>query len=119
MRGLKWVWAVGLAAVAALSAGMALAAGGDAKIEATRFTVDHDQTGEANAKCGRGKRALGGGVVPIGSAEIRARGPLDASGLTANTNDGDTAKQWHAAVANSTAGDDKALRVLAICSRGR
>jgi hypothetical protein len=90
----------------------------DATIEATQFTVGGDDTAEAFAKCPSGKRALGGGVVQSGSALgpfVRASGPLDNTGVTANTITGDKAKMWYAAVLNG--GDtERTLRVFAICS---
>jgi hypothetical protein len=88
-----------------------------AKIKATAFSVEDLQTGEAFAKCASTKRAVGGGVVQSGSAErilMRASGPLDATGFTVNTNDGDTAKQWYAAQANSS-GVLREFKVFAIC----
>jgi hypothetical protein len=41
--------------------------------------------------------------------------PLDASGVTLQTKDGDIAKQWYAAVSNDTA-QQRTYRVFAICS---
>ena len=110
-----------LAAVgAALLTGLALAGGGgDATIEATQFSVDHTFTGVEVAECPAGKRALGGGVVQSGQAaglNVRASGPLDASGDALNTKDGDTAKQWYAAVRNFSGADDRVFKVFAICS---
>jgi hypothetical protein len=87
-----------------------------AKIEATRFTI-LVQPGEEFARCGQGKRALGGGVVQSGSASglnVRASGPLDASGVTVETNDGDKAKQWYADIINFS-GDERVIKVFAIC----
>jgi hypothetical protein len=83
-----------------------------ARIEATQFTARAlicDFFGceptypvtEAYAVCPGKKRALGGGVVQSGSAEtVRVyggSGPLDATEVTLETNDGDVAKQWYAA----------------------
>lgn len=88
-----------------------------ATIRSSLFIADEQTTGEGYASCGRRKRALGGGVVPIGSADnlaVRASGPLDASGVTLNTDTGDTATQWYAAVFNSS-GFQRVLRVFAIC----
>jgi hypothetical protein len=90
----------------------------DATIKETQFTVAPDTTGEAFAVCPGTKRVVGGGVVQSGSARrlwVRASGPLDATGFTLNTDDGDVAKQWYAAVLN---GDDteRTLRVFALCS---
>jgi hypothetical protein len=93
------------------------AANVNATIEATKFTVDDEQTGEEFARCPGSKRALGGGVVQSGSAEglrVQASGPLDATGVTLNTRDGDVAKQWYAAVYN-VSGADQVFKVFAIC----
>jgi hypothetical protein len=89
----------------------------NATIEATQFTVGHRETREAFAVCPGTKRALGGGVVQSGSTNeinVKASGPLDATGVTLNTNDGDIAKQWYAAVENF--GDtERTFRVFGIC----
>src|SRR3954470_4251145 len=69
----------------------------NATIEQTTFTVPSKQFREAFAVCPSGSRALGGGVVQRGSAislEVQASGPLDSTGVTANTVDGDVAAQW-------------------------
>lgn len=88
-----------------------------ATIEATEFTVGPNQTGEEFAVCPGTKRALGGGVVQSGTANnlsVRASGPLDSTTVTLNTNDGDRAKQWYAAVANIS-GVERTFRVFGIC----
>lgn len=89
----------------------------DAVIEATLATAAPHGVTEAYAVCPRSSRALGGGVVQVGSPFLRvgASGPLDASGITLETKDGDVAKQWYAAVANST-DDDQLFKVFAICA---
>jgi len=90
----------------------------NATIEATRFTVGSGTTGEAFARCLGTKRALGGGVVQSGPPTdlvVRASGPLDATGVTIETNDGDIAKQWYAAVGNDPSGTQQSLKVFAIC----
>lgn len=48
--------------------------------------------------------------------EVLASGPLDASGVTADTKDGDRAKQWYVAVLNAS-GPARQFKVFAICSR--
>jgi hypothetical protein len=109
--------------VVALDTGTARAATPTrATIEATSFTVDYLQTGEAFAVCPGTKRALGGGVVQVGSAVgpaghlfVIASGPLDATGFTSETRDGDVAKQWYAAVSNDS-GTPRTFKVFAICS---
>ena len=91
----------------------------DARIEATAFKVPPSfNTGEAFARCPGNKRALGGGVVQRGSSarlNVQASGPLDASGATENTRDGDRAKQWYAAVMNFS-GDEKDVKEFGIWS---
>ncbi|HEX5849407.1 MAG TPA: hypothetical protein VFY59_09420 [Rubrobacter sp.] len=114
------------AAVVAVIAGVALDAGEAraatptrATIEATQFTVQSGQTGEAFAVCPGTKRAVGGGVVQSGPAvvgiSVAASGPLDGTGVTLNTRDGDVAKQWYAAADNFTA-TQRIFKVFAICS---
>jgi hypothetical protein len=102
----------------ALDAGTAQAATPTrATIEATQFTVAAFETGEAFAVCPATKRAVGGGVVQSGSADdllVRASGPLDATGVTLNTNDGDRARQWYTAVVKGS-GAERTFRVFAIC----
>ena len=107
-----------LAGVVVLTGVVALAGEEQAKIEATELTVDSAETGEAFARCGGSKRALGGGVVQSGSADnlsVRASGPLDSSGVTLDTSDGDVAKQWYAAVDNFSGEDARVFKVFAIC----
>jgi hypothetical protein len=49
---------------------------------------------------------------------VEASGPLDASGRAAQTVDGDVAKQWYAAVHNSSGEDNKVFKVFAVCGAG-
>jgi hypothetical protein len=113
--------ALACVAVVAVGAGKANAAPTPtrATIEATQFTVPERQTGEEFAVCKGNKRAVGGGVVQSGEAAVGmtviASGPLDASGVTLQTKDGDIAKQWYATVNNFTA-QQRTYRVFAICS---
>ena len=113
-------------AMVAVAIGGALGGGGravaapaapDATIEATSFSVADEQTVEEYAVCPGKKRALGGGVVQSGPAQglyVRASGPLNSSGVTAQTQSGDIPKQWYAAVAsNSTKARD--FKVFAVC----
>lgn len=78
-----------------------------------------DHEGEGYAVCPGTKRALGGGVVQSGSAAdylfVEASGPLDASGTTSKTIDGDIPKMWYAALLNLTQGQ-VSFKVFAICS---
>jgi hypothetical protein len=102
----------------ALDAGTARAATpARATVEATQFTVGPGQTGEAFAVCPGTKRALGGGAVQSGTADrliVQASGPLDGTSVTLNTNDGDRAKQWYAAIENFTQ-EQRIFRVFGIC----
>ena len=93
--------------------------GPPATIEQTTFTVAGNGVGSPDkfAKCPGSKRALGGGVVQSGTPDllrVRASGPLDATGVTATTDDGDKATQWYASVLNS-ATTTRTFRVFAIC----
>ena len=102
----------------ALDTGMARAATPTrATIEATQFTVQNGQVGEASAVCPGTRRAVGGGVVQSGSAQgsfVRASGPLDGTGVTLETRDGDVARQWYAARYNFGA-TLREFKVFAIC----
>ena len=85
-----------------------------ARIKATRIELDFAQPGEAVARCGPGKRALGGGAIPDQPISLRASGPLDASGEVLETDTGDVAKQWYAAIPASGV-VDQAINVYAVC----
>ena len=88
-----------------------------AKIKATPFSVVNGEVGEEFAKCASTKRALGGGVVQSGSANslfVNASGPLDNTGITLQTRDGDKATQWYAAVLNLS-GSLREFKAFAIC----
>jgi hypothetical protein len=91
----------------------------DATIVATAFQVGANrQTGEEYAKCPGNKRALGGGVVQSGEAPylaVQASGPLDETNVTAQTESGDIAKQWYAAVRSQVTPEPRDLKVFAIC----
>lgn len=89
-----------------------------ATIEATQFTVPAGQTGRDYAVCRGKKRAIGGGVVQSGEAQgfyVRASGPLDASGVTLETDTGDKATQWYAATENTFDDTPRTFRVFAVC----
>jgi hypothetical protein len=109
------------AALMALGAGLLTGcqpAGTNATIEATAFSVAPTTAGEAFAVCPSGKRALGGGVVESGPPSglvVRASGPLDETGTTSQTVDGDVAKQWYASVLNNTS-QTVNFKVFAVCS---
>jgi hypothetical protein len=88
-----------------------------ATIEATRSSAKGGGTGHAFAKCPATKRALGGGILEpgrLGFLRVRASGPLDATGVPANAEDGDVAKQWYAALENKNP-ERIRLKVFAIC----
>jgi hypothetical protein len=89
----------------------------DARIEAKGFSAGGRDTGVAVAKCPSGKWAVGGGVVQSNWPDNRvlASGPLDATGVIANTKDGDKAKRWYAAVHNLPARRVH-FKVFALCS---
>ena len=94
------------------------AKGTTATIEATDFDISDDSVADASANCGPGHRALGGGVVQAdglagGGLSLLASGPLDASGETLETKDGDKPQQWYVRVGNNSG--DRDLKLLAIC----
>jgi hypothetical protein len=94
------------------------AAGPAATIKAKLVTVNPGSLGEASVSCGSGQRVLGGGVVQSGNPDgvwLRASGPLDATGVTAQTRSGDIAKQWYGAVFNDS-GLQRLVKVFAICA---
>ncbi len=111
-----------LCAAAVLPALAQGAPGGDAFVEETTFFVAALRSGSAVATCPAGTRVVGGGVHPTTPAGpgtagevVQLSGPLDETGLTVNTDDGDVARSWYAAVYNRT--ESRSFRVFALCSR--
>lgn len=114
------------AAVLAFAAGCAptisgttafAAPGGDASIEETTFSVGANLIGDATATCPSGRRVVGGGVgttAPTVDGLMRASGPLDETGTTAATADGDTARSWYAAISNWR--EARTYKVFTLCS---
>jgi hypothetical protein len=90
-----------------------------ARIEATRSWAKAGGSGHARVKCPSTKRALGGGIIESRRRFLRvlASGPLDATGVPANTRDGDVARLWYGAVENRNP-ERVRLKVLAICEPG-
>jgi hypothetical protein len=76
--------------------------------------------GEGAVACPPGQRALSGGVVAttLGTQyeRVDASGPLDETGLTANTTTGDVARYWFAEVRNFDTTAGRAFEVYAVCS---
>jgi hypothetical protein len=92
-------------------------ASSDATVEETTFTPAAGAVGEAVARCPAGRRVVGGGVGTTADAvdsSVRVSGPLDETGLTANTADGDIARSWYANVRNG--GGAPTFKVFALCS---
>ena len=108
-------------AAAAVMATLAIAGEKQAVISATGFHVPQFWQKSEYATCPGSKRVLGGGAVQSGAATqdmpfyLTGSGPLDASGSSRNTIDGDTAKRWYAAVYDG--GDSSEFKVFAICAR--
>jgi hypothetical protein len=68
--------------------------------------------------CPGGERALGGGIVhegPLLDYDLRASGPLDASGTMAGTDDGDRPVSWYAAASNFSGGPAN-FRLFVVCA---
>ena len=91
----------------------------NATAQRSRFGVDSPGTDWANSECPGDRRAVGGGVIPSSGAArrfyVRASGPLDSTSETENTQDGDAATQWYAAVVNNGGGQPRNFEVLALC----
>ena len=108
-----------LMAGATLTAAPAQAApGGDTTVVSSTFTLAAGATGGRAAMCPAGRRVTGGGVgttaANVGSV-VQVSGPLDNTGMTQNTIDGDSAHYWYAHIRN---GSDVArtYKVFALCS---
>ena len=109
-----------LTAIAAVSlhAGPARAAAPpDPTVEQTTVVLAGGEQRGVAVQCPAGKRITGGGVGTFGSVDskILVSGPLDETGLTANTDSGDVARYWYAAVYNRGS-VPRAYRVFALCS---
>ena len=94
----------------------------DATIEVERLTLANDTSGATTATCPAGRRVLGGGLgtsgpVSTGDApgyRLRLAGPQDETGLTANTQDGDVARRFHAYF--YTQSGQQEFKVIALCA---
>jgi len=116
--------AVGAASLVPGSVGIAdpAAPGGDAIIEAESFPVGANSSGAKFATCPAGARVVGGGINTIGPITpvldyyVEVSGPLDETGSTADTDDGDVARSWYASIYNQTR-DTQVFKVFALCSQ--
>ena len=99
MRLARYAAALGLLGLAPAAA--KAAPGSDTFVEPRNFTVPSQNSATAVATCPSGSRVVGGGVgttgpAPAGATEAPYRvmlsGPLDESGTTAGTDDGDVAR---------------------------
>ncbi len=99
------------------------APGSDTTIVTTLLKIGPNSRGAAIATCPSGARAVGGGINTLGPASspaapyrVELSGPLDETGLIANTVDGDIARAWYASIRNAfTTQND--FRVYALCSQ--
>lgn len=90
----------------------------EAVIKSTLLAVGGGAGDYHFAVCRPPRRALGGGVVPEGSAlgmYIRSSGPLDNTGQTLETSDGDLAREWYGSVLNINGGALRYFHIYAIC----
>jgi Ca2+-binding RTX toxin-like protein len=105
-------------ALLAAMAGVAHASpGDDAVIAANSFSLPPFQGSLAGATCPSGSRTMGGGVGTTSNSPsdtLGASGPLDETGLTANTTTGDIARSWGGYVSSSPQAD---FKIFAICSQ--
>jgi RTX calcium-binding nonapeptide repeat (4 copies) len=91
-------------------------ANSDAVIEAQAFDVPGARSVGAAATCPAGTRVLGGGTgQSTAQIVVELSGPLDETGLTDNTADGDVARSWYTYVYNGT-GITASFKVFALCS---
>jgi hypothetical protein len=106
-------------AVVTLQAGPADAAvpSGRASVQTTTVVLAGSEQRGVAVQCPAGQRVVGGGVGTFDTVDskILVSGPLDETGLTANTDNGDVARFWYAAVYNIGT-IPRAYRVFATCS---
>lgn len=91
----------------------------DATLSAVPVSANGNSLGTGFAFCPSGQRVIGGGVGETQSLNddgLALSGPLDETGLTANTNDGDVAAYWYVAIFNLSLFDPHSYKVYAICS---
>ena len=86
-------------------------------VQETTVVLDGGEQRGVAVPCPTGQRITGGGVGTFDSVDskILVSGPLDETGLTANTDDGDIARFWYAAIYNRGT-VPRAYRVFALCS---
>src|SRR5689334_15654801 len=107
MRSFTTIAIAVFASIAATLAGAtpALAsAGDDAHLVKLIDTVGSGSVGEEAIHCPSGERAISGGVLGVNdkNSTLRSSGPLDETGVTVNTVDGDIPRYWYSAVSNGT-----------------
>ena len=100
---------------------MAICSSQRTHLDITRFNVPPQDADGATVACGRGERAVGGGVLPVDRPVhnffVKASGPLNASGDVLNLDDGARPAKWFAEIANLSAlGTGQALvAVWVVC----
>jgi hypothetical protein len=105
-------------ALAGLAGAVQAAPAVDAIVEATTFNFPGTGSGAALASCPAGRRVVGGGVNTTAGAAgsvVLASGPVDETGETGNTLDGDIARGWYASVVHND-GAARTYKVFALCS---
>jgi hypothetical protein len=117
--GMFLISALTAVATVALQAGPAHAAApiGQAAVKQRTIVLAGGEQRGVAVPCPTGQRIVGGGVGTFDSvnSKILVSGPLDGTGLTAKTDDGDIARFWYAAVYNRGP-IPRAYRVFALCS---
>lgn len=93
----------------------------DATVKVRNLELDTGETGGAQAKCPAGTRAVGGGIGTTGVVDtfnyfVQLSGPLDGTGKTKETKDGDVARRWFGSITNASGDDAVDFRVFALCS---
>jgi hypothetical protein len=96
------------------------AKGSHAKLQVTKRKLPAEATErDAQVDCPGQQRALGGGLLHSrgldGYYALTPSGPLDGSGVTANTGAGDKPKIWYAGIENVFGSPKATFKVAAIC----
>jgi len=88
-----------------------------ATVVSSTVVLDGGEQRGVAVPCPTGQRITGGGVGTFDSVDSKllVSGPLDETGLTANTDDGDIARYWYAAIYNRGT-TPRAYRVFALCA---
>ena len=97
----------------------------DATVAASDLRVVEGGARVGTARCPAGARVLGGGLgatdgeTGTGTNETQVSGPVDETGTSAGTLDGDVTRSWLAYVRNNVMGGFRPFKVFALCTGER